>query len=66
MKDILKEALKLRFEYYNLYEGKEYKWHKKYKENRLYETVIESFNYDFKDIAEMMPKLLEKKKEENL
>ncbi|OCL83170.1 hypothetical protein [Arcobacter porcinus] len=58
MKDRLKEAFKLRFEYYNLYNNKEEKWHKKYKNHELYELVKYSFNYDFKDIGEMMPKLL--------
>lgn len=56
---LLKEALKLRFEYYNIYEGKEDKWHKKYIENELYDLVVESFKYDFKDIATVMPKLIE-------
>lgn len=59
MKNILKTALRLRFEYYNLYEGKEDIWHKKYKEHNLYNVVVESFEYDFKKIGEMMPKLLE-------
>ncbi len=59
MKNILKTALQLRFEYYNLYESKEDIWHKKYKEHNLYNVVVKSFEYDFKEIAEMMPKLLE-------
>lgn len=59
MKNILKTALRLRFEYYNLYEGKEDIWHKKYKEHNLYNIVVKSFEYDFKKIGEMMPKLLE-------
>ena len=59
MKNILKTALRLRFEYYNLYEGKEDIWHKKYKEHNLYNVVVKSFEYDFKKIGEMMPKLLE-------
>ena len=59
MKNILKTALRLRFEYYNLYESKEDIWHKKYKEHNLYNVVVKSFEYDFKEIAEMMPKLLE-------
>ena len=59
MKNQLKIALRLRFEYYNLYESKEDIWHKKYKEHNLYNVVVKSFEYDFKEIAEMMPKLLE-------
>ena len=42
-----------------LYESKEDIWHKKYKEHNLYNVVVKSFEYDFKEIAEMMPKLLE-------
>ena len=63
MKNQLKTALRLRFEYYNLYEGKEDIWHKKYKEHNLYNTVVKSFEYDFKKIGEMMPKLLEQNEE---
>ena len=59
MKNQLKTALRLRFEYYNLHEGKEDNWHKKYKEHNLYNVVVKSFEYDFKEIGEMMPKLLE-------
>ena len=59
MKNQLKTALQLRFEYYNLYESKEDIWHKKYKEHNLYNVVVKSFEYDFKKIGEMMPKLLE-------
>ena len=59
MKNKLKTALRLRFEYYNLYESKEDVWHKKYKEHNLYNIVVKSFEYDFKEIGEMMPKLLE-------
>lgn len=58
MKNKLKIALRLRFEYYNSYEGKENIWHVKYKEHNLYSVVVKSFEYDFKKIAEMMPKLL--------
>ena len=59
MKNQLKTALRLRFEYYNLYGGKEDIWHKKYEEHNLYNVVVKSFEYDFKKIGEMMPKLLE-------
>ncbi|AXX88824.1 hypothetical protein CKA55_03015 [Arcobacter suis] len=65
MKNKLKIALRLRFEYYNSYEGKENIWHEKYKEHNLYSVVVKSFEYDFKKIAEMMPKLLEQS-EKNL
>lgn len=65
MKNKLKIALRLRFEYYNSYEGKENIWHEKYKEHNLYSVVVKSFEYDFKKIAEMMPKLLEQN-EKNL
>ncbi|MFY4758672.1 hypothetical protein ACOTV0_00315 [Aliarcobacter butzleri] len=61
----LKTALKMRFEYYNLYEGKEEKWHEKYKNHDLYEVVVKSFKYDFKEIGEMLTKLL-KEFEKNL
>ncbi|MGA1932915.1 hypothetical protein ACH5BF_09390 [Arcobacter sp. YIC-464] len=54
--------MRLRFEYYNLYENKEQKWHKKYEGHKLYEVVVKSFEYDFKDIGLMMPKLLAKYK----
>ncbi|AXX92500.1 hypothetical protein CPU12_09320 [Malaciobacter molluscorum LMG 25693] len=57
---ILKEAYKLRFEYYNLYEMKQNRWHDKYKNHKLYETVKQSFEYDYKQIGQMMPKLIEK------
>lgn len=56
----LKEAYKLRYEYFNLFVDKEDKWHKKYKNHELYTIVQESFNYNFKEIAEVMPKLLNK------
>ncbi|RXJ70160.1 hypothetical protein CRV08_00930 [Halarcobacter ebronensis] len=59
-KNLLKEAYKLRFEYYNLYEEKEEKWHQKYKNHILYEVVKQSFSYSYIDIAEIMPKLVEK------
>lgn len=55
-----KEAYKLRYEFYNLYENKEIKWHEKYKKHHLYEVVVESFNYKFNEIAVEMPKLLNK------
>lgn len=60
--ELLKEALKLRFEYYNVYASKEEKWHKKYSDNKLYDLVVKSFEYDFKDIAIVMPKLIEQMK----
>jgi len=56
---LLKDAYRLRYEYYNAYEGKEHKWHEKYKEHHLYKAVIKSFEYDFKQIAAVMPKLIE-------
>ena len=59
MEKRLKEALKLRFMYYNIYENKEDKWHEKYKGHDLYSVVVKSLDYDFKEIALMMPKLLE-------
>jgi hypothetical protein len=65
MDEILKTALRLRFEYYNLYEKKEEKWHERYKEHTLYDIVVKSFDYDFKEIGQIMPKLL-KQNEKNL
>ena len=65
MEDKLKKALQMRFEYYNLYENKEAKWHKKYENHDLYEIVLKSLEYDFKDIALIVPMLL-KKSEKNL
>lgn len=59
MNNNLQTALKLRFEYYNIYENKEDLWHKKYKNHHLHSVIVESFDYDFKDIAKIMPKLLE-------
>ena len=59
MENQLKLALRLRFEYYNTFEGKENIWHEKYKEHELYDVVVKSFEYDFKEIAKMMPILLE-------
>jgi len=56
---LLKEAYKLRYEYYNFYEDKENKWHEKYKNHQLYSTVIASFEYNFKEIGEIMPKLID-------
>jgi hypothetical protein len=58
----LNEAYKLRYEYYNLYENKESKWHEKYKKHRLYKIVVKSFDYKFSQIAGVMPKLLEELK----
>lgn len=55
---LLKQAFALRFEYYNFYENKEDKWHKKYKNHKLYNVVVKSFKYDFKQIAMQMPKLI--------
>ena len=59
MEKNLKEAYNLRFTYYNVYEGKEDKWHEKYKNHRLYKVVIKSFEYDFKQIGKIMPKLID-------
>lgn len=56
---LLKEAYKLRYEYYNAFEKKEEKWHELYKKHKLYEVVVKSFEYDFKKIGIMMPKLIE-------
>lgn len=56
---LIKDAYRLRFEYYNSFEGKEEKWHEKYKSHELYKVVVKSFEYDFKKIAEVMPKLIE-------
>lgn len=55
----LYEAFRLRFEYYNLYENKEEKWHKKYKNHDLYKVVIKSFDYGFKEIGIEMPKIFD-------
>lgn len=57
-KTLLKEAYKLRFEFYNLYVDKEPKWHQKYKNHQLYDVVTKSFDYKFNEIGEKMPKLL--------
>ena len=65
MENQLKEALKLRFMYYNIYENKESLWHEKYKNHDLYSIVVKSFEYNFKEIAQMMPKLIEQS-EKNL
>jgi len=62
MEKQLKEAYKLRNEFYNLYENKEEKWHQKYKAHPLYEIVVESFNYRFHEIGQIMPTLLQKEK----
>ena len=58
--NLLKEAYSLRYEFFNFYENKENKWHEKYKDHQLYEIVVESFDYRFHEIGEVMPKLLEK------
>ncbi len=65
MENQLKTALRLRFEYYNNFEGNEKVWHERYKEHALYKVVVKSFEYDFKEIGKMMPKLLEQN-EKNL
>ena len=59
MEEKLKISLRLRFEYFNTFEGKENIWHEKYKEHELYDVVVKSFEYDFKEIGKMMPILLE-------
>jgi hypothetical protein len=59
-KQILNQAYKLRFEYYNFYENKESQWHNKYKNHKLYDIVVESFDYKYSQIGQVMPKLLEK------
>lgn len=58
----LKEAYKLRYEYYNFYENKESKWHERYKKHKLYDIVVESLEYRFHEIANIMPELLKKLK----
>ncbi|MBP7742018.1 MAG: hypothetical protein KA073_01430 [Aliarcobacter sp.] len=58
MENKLKKALQMRFEYYNLYEEKEHKWHEKYENHHLYNIVLKSLKYNFKEIALIMPKLL--------
>lgn len=65
MQTNLKKTLQMRFEYYNLYEKEEHKWHEKYKNHNLYAVVLKSLEYDFKEIALIMPKLLEQS-EKNL
>ena len=45
--------------YYNIYENKESLWHEKYKNHDLYSIVVKSLEYDFKEIALIMPELLE-------
>ena len=57
---MLKEALKLRFEFYNTYIDKEEKWHQKYEDHELYKIIVKSFNYKFSEIGIEMPKLLER------
>lgn len=59
MEQLLKEAYRLRFEYYNGFDNKQEKWHTKYKKHELYDTVVKSFEYDFKQIGLEMPKLIE-------
>lgn len=56
----IEEAYRLRYEYYNFYENKETKWHEKYKNHILYDVVVESLNYKFHQIGDVMPKLIEK------
>jgi hypothetical protein len=60
MKELEKEAYKLRNEFYNKYENQEIKWHEKYQYHPLYAVVVESFRYRFHEIGEKMPFLLEK------
>lgn len=55
----LAEAYRLRFEFFNLYENKEERWHKKYSHHPLYTLVIKSFEYQFAEIGLKMPKLIE-------
>ncbi|RXJ86481.1 hypothetical protein [Arcobacter sp. CECT 8985] len=55
---LLTEAYKLRFEYFNLYENKQEKWHQKYKNHKLYELVNCSFDYNYRQIGQEMPKLI--------
>ena len=62
MKTLEQEAFKLRNEFYNKYQNNEEKWHEKYKNHHLYGVVVESFKYRFQEIAQIMPKLLEKLK----
>ncbi|WP_321315807.1 hypothetical protein [Halarcobacter sp.] len=57
--ELTKEAYKIRFEYFNIYENKENKWHEKYKNHRLYSLVVKSLKYNYKEIGLMMPKLIE-------
>ncbi|WP_419773569.1 hypothetical protein [Halarcobacter sp.] len=57
-----KEAYKLRFEYFNLYENKETKWHEKYRNHDLYNIIVKSLDYRFHEIGNVMPKLLEELK----
>ena len=58
----LREAYKLRYEYYNFYENKEIKWHEKYNKHKLYNVVVESLEYRFHEIGNVMPELLKKSK----
>lgn len=59
MKDLQQEAYRLRNEFYNKYEDNEAKWHEKYESHLLYAVVVESFNYKFHEIGQVMPVLLE-------
>ncbi|XOB60796.1 hypothetical protein ACMC56_09270 [Campylobacterota bacterium DY0563] len=56
--ELTKEAYKIRFEYFNIYEDKENRWHEKYKNHRLYSLVVKSLKYNYKEIGLMMPKLI--------
>lgn len=56
--ELTKEAYKIRFEYFNIYEDKENKWHEKYKNHDLYSIVVKSLKYNYKEIGLMMPKLI--------
>ncbi|WP_320034101.1 hypothetical protein [Halarcobacter sp.] len=57
-KKLITEAYKIRFEYFNIYENKENRWHEKYKNHDLYSIVVKSLKYNYKEIGLMMPKLI--------
>lgn len=58
--EIYFKIMKIRFEFYNIYENKEEEFYKKYKENEFFNIVKESFNFSFKEIGIEMPKLINK------
>ena len=60
MEQLIKDAYRLRYEYYNTFEGKESQWHEQYNKHKLYEVVVKSFEYDFKQIGQVMPELIKK------